>query len=378
MGAPLWRRSAWAILVAAGVWMPTAAALAHPLSTTRVAIDAAADRFEVTIRMDADALIARLEAESEAPTSAPAAAASLEKAARIWALQSLLEHALALDADGRRVPLTLREVSLDEVGDAVVSVVGGRPPDVRVATWRMTLASAAYPLTVRAGSRETLQMVEGRGAAGPFALGASRAERPFLRSVVLGFTHILPRGLDHILFVAGLALLAARKDGRAHRLAGPPHAGARTGPWGRLVLLVSSFTVAHSLTLGLGLYGIVAPPAHVVEPLIALSVAYVGIENLTVSTQSRARVAVVFAFGLLHGLGFAGVLAGAAASPTAWLPTLIGFNAGVELGQLAVLLATCALVRAAAAFGEQSAASVTRTASAAVALTGIIWTIDRI
>jgi hydrogenase/urease accessory protein HupE len=95
-------------------------------------------------------------------------------------------------------------------------------------------------------------------------------------------------GLDHILFVVGLFLLAARL---------------------RPVLVqVTTFTVAHSITLGLALYGVVALPAAVVEPLIALSIVYVAVENLRTRQLTPARVALVFVFGLLHGLGFAGEL----------------------------------------------------------------------
>ena len=99
----------------------------------------------------------------------------------------------------------------------------------------------------------------------------------------LGFTHILPKGLDHILFVVGIFLLGSR--------------------WRSVLMQVSTFTIAHSITLGLTMYGIVSLPARVVEPMIALSIAYVAIENLVTAELKPWRLALVFAFGLLHGMG---------------------------------------------------------------------------
>src|SRR4029079_10648430 len=96
---------------------------------------------------------------------------------------------------------------------------------------------------------------------------------------------------------------------------------------------------------GLSMYGIVSLPAAIVEPAIALSIAYVAVENLTTSRLQTRRVALVFAFGLLHGLGFAGALSALALPRSQFLVALVGFNAGVEAGQLAVValaLAACA------------------------------------
>ena len=137
------------------------------------------------------------------------------------------------------------------------------------------------------------------------------------RYLVLGFEHILPLGLDHILFVLGLFLLSARVR--------------------PLLWQVTAFTAAHTLTLALASLRIVSLPSSVVEPLIALSIVYVGVENVVVRDLTPWRPAVVFAFGLLHGLGFAGVLEELGLPEGQLLPSLVGFNVGVELGQLAVL-----------------------------------------
>lgn len=132
-----------------------------------------------------------------------------------------------------------------------------------------------------------------------------------------GFRHILPLGVDHILFVLGLYF-----------------AGARLRDLG---LQLSAFTLAHTCTLAAATLGWVAVPNRIVEPLIAASIIWIAWENFRAIESSRGRVALVFAFGLFHGLGFAGALS-ELALPAGQLPwALVGFNVGVELGQLAVL-----------------------------------------
>lgn len=133
----------------------------------------------------------------------------------------------------------------------------------------------------------------------------------------LGFTHILPHGYDHMLFVVGLFLFAPR--------------------WRPLLLQVTAFTLAHTLTLAFAVLGFVSVSPRIVEPLIALSIVWVGGENLWRRELGKARLAVVFGFGLLHGLGFAGALTELAVDRATLVPALLCFNLGVEVGQVAVL-----------------------------------------
>jgi hypothetical protein len=144
------------------------------------------------------------------------------------------------------------------------------------------------------------------------------------RFVRLGFEHIVPKGADHILFVLGLFFLSPKLR--------------------PLLWQVTAFTVAHSITLALSLYGVVRLPEAVVEPLIAASIAFVAIENLFTTELKPWRPAVVFAFGLVHGLGFAGILTSVGLTRGQFFPVLFAFNAGVELGQLAVIAAAFLLV----------------------------------
>ena len=138
-----------------------------------------------------------------------------------------------------------------------------------------------------------------------------------LQYVNLGITHIIPKGLDHILFILGLFLLAIR--------------------WKPLLLQVTFFTVAHSVTLALAVIGSISFSAKVVEPLIAVSIAYVGIENIWMARLSRFRLGVVFLFGLLHGMGFARVLLNLGLPKGEFLTAIVFFNVGVEVGQICVL-----------------------------------------
>ena len=138
-----------------------------------------------------------------------------------------------------------------------------------------------------------------------------------LRYVQMGYMHILPEGLDHILFVLGLFLLSTRLK--------------------PLLWQITAFTVAHSLTLALSLYGLVRLPPTIIEPVIAASIAFVAIENLFTTELKPWRPFVVFGFGLVHGMGFAGALKDLGLQRHDFLTALIGFNAGVELGQLSVV-----------------------------------------
>lgn len=146
------------------------------------------------------------------------------------------------------------------------------------------------------------------------------------RYLLLGFHHILPLGWDHVLFVVALTL------GRSRQLR-------------RLLLELTCFTLAHTLTLGLSAWGVSMIPTFVVEPLIALSIACMGAFNLVLGARPSPRLALIFAFGLVHGQGFAGALLDAFVATDARLAALAGFNVGVELGQAAVVLVLWAVLR---------------------------------
>ena len=142
--------------------------------------------------------------------------------------------------------------------------------------------------------------------------------------IKLGFEHILPLGLDHILFILSIFFLQPKLK--------------------PVALQATVFTLAHSITLGLAMYGFISPPSAVIEPIISLSIVFVALENLIVRKVNPVRLAVVFIFGLIHGLGFAGVLGDLGLPKESFFTSLISFNVGVELGQVSVILIAYLLV----------------------------------
>lgn len=175
--------------------------------------------------------------------------------------------------------------------------------------------------------------------------------------MAIGFRHIVPLGLDHILFVLALFL-----GGREMKT---------------LLIQTGLFTLAHSVTLALSTFGFLSLSPRIVEPLIALSIGIVGLENVLGSSGvSRSRAVAVVLFGLLHGLGFAGVLAETPLGQGQKLAALLLFNVGVELGQIFVLLASLLLslpFKDAAHYRRR----VQKPLSLVLVVTGLVWAVLR-
>jgi hypothetical protein len=199
-------------------------------------------------------------------------------------------------------------------------------------------------------------------------LDESGEERGFLSTAALyvkiGMGHIIPDGADHILFVLAIFLASVRIKA--------------------LILQISAFTVAHTATLGLAASGVITPSPSVVEPLIAFTIAFVAIENLIFKDMTNWRPIVVFGFGLIHGLGFAGFFGELGLPPGQFWSALIGFNVGVEIGQLSVIL-TAALLGVTLRRllhdpegTQRYRAYVVRPASLLISLTGLWWGITRL
>lgn len=176
--------------------------------------------------------------------------------------------------------------------------------------------------------------------------------------LVLGYKHILPLGLDHILFVLSLFLLNPKLK--------------------PVVMQATAFTVAHTVTLGLAMYHIINPPAIIVEPLIALSIMYVALENIFSPRLKKSRIGIVFLFGLVHGVGFANALGELGLPQNAYFSSLIMFNVGVELGQLTVILAAFFLIGK--WFGQKPyyRKRIVIPLSVAISVIAAYWTIQRI
>ena len=181
-------------------------------------------------------------------------------------------------------------------------------------------------------------------------------ESSLLSWIVAGFEHILPKGVDHILFILGLFLLQPK-----------------TKP---LLWQTSAFTIAHSITLALVVLGLLTVPAKFVESMIALSIAYVGIENLWVKELKPWRVALVFGLGLLHGMGFASVMQELELPEGEVLKPLVGFNLGVEAGQVTVL--ALAFLVCFAFLKKEGFQIFRKVASGLIAVVGLYWTVERL
>ena len=133
----------------------------------------------------------------------------------------------------------------------------------------------------------------------------------------LGFEHIIPLGLDHIIFIIALFII-----------------NPQIKP---ILIQATAFTIAHTITLGLSMFQIIKAPTQIVEVIIAISILYVAVENIFLDKVKTSRIAVVFLFGLIHGLGFAAVLSEIGLPQNKFIPSLLMFNVGVELGQIAVI-----------------------------------------
>jgi hypothetical protein len=231
------------------------------------------------------------------------------------------------------------------------SAASRSPPNAPPSTPPSAFPSDTRPAATPESAGETSTL--------PVHVASFRAALGFIR---LGFTHIIPEGLDHILFVLGLFFLSPRP---------------RT-----LLLQITCFTIAHSVTLALSARGVISLPSSIVEPAIAASIAFVAIENLWTQRVHAWRPLVVFGFGLIHGLGFASAFAEALGTssgspPRVPLVPVLLFNVGVECGQLAVValaMLTVGWFRKRPWYRRRIAIP----ASLAIAAIGLYWTITRL
>lgn len=232
-------------------------------------------------------------------------------------------------------PLRIETIAVPPVGDLDLPrltelVLAGRlPAGTQSVVWSYAPSFGDSVIRLKksgAGELFHSAYVTG-GTSDPIALDGAIEQgwlEVFTNYAELGFIHIVPKGADHIFFVVGLFLLSTRLSA--------------------LLWQVTAFTLAHTVTLFLGVTGLVTISPQIVEPLIAASIVFIAVENLFTTRLHAWRPVVVFCFGLLHGLGFAGVLREIGLSANHFLTGLIAFNIGVELGQLAVIAACFALV----------------------------------
>ena len=332
-----------------------------------------------TVRLDVDANLEAWIAEispahedtDEAPTSERYdTLRALEPEglqAELDAFAPRIEEGFRVEADGASVPLALTGAAIDPPGDGAlarisrITLEGPLPDGAR--TVRLTVTPDFGEVILR-GTGENIRYAEflTPGATSQEIAVTGATERGaldvFRQYLGVGFTHILPLGLDHILFVIGLFLL-----------------NPRVRP---LLWQVSAFTLAHTVTLALGALAIVRVPGAIVEPLIALSIVYVCVENIVSSRLHAWRPAIIFAFGLLHGLGFASVFEEYGIPEGQFVPALVAFNIGVEIGQLTVIAACFLAVGLWFRERRWYRAAVTVPASVLIAMIGLYWSVTRV
>ena len=321
-------------------------------------------RYQLDIVVDPDALLTKLMArDGRVPVNN---VDRVERDRRIHEFGSRFVDSVHVAFDGSRVRPRFEFLPASALSDfaaspSIVRLTGAVPEGAATVRFAYGLAMGAYALNLRIGEspQQTFwidgpQLSETMSLVPPPPPTRTAVAWQYLR---FGYTHILPNGLDHILFVVGLFLLSLR--------------------WRPLLLQISAFTVAHSITLGLTMFGIVSLPARLVEPMIAVSIVYVAVENLLTTELKPWRVALVFSFGLLHGMGFAGVLRDAGLPRGQFLTALLAFNGGVEAGQLTVV----ALAFAAVAYWRRNRPVyrrlIVRPVSAAITIVALFWTLQR-
>ena len=325
------------LVATTAVGLPQVAA-AHPLAFTETTVVLRADgtfRADLIVDLDALSLGAPQDADDAELVAALTGLTPEELAERLDGLRRLFQRRVRFRFDGTPAPFEVTfpdhgtpaatESVIPTVLGLTARLIGVVPPEATELEFFASRAFSDVNLTIRDETRDltTQALVEGGARSDPFTLAGPIEPRDAWSTSItylrLGFLHIVPRGPDHVLFVLGLFLL-----------------GARLRP---LVWQVSAFTVAHAITLSLAVFDVVELAPAVVEPLIALSLVYVAVENLLTRRLTLWRPTVVFGFGLLHGLGFAGVLQELGLPEQERVLGLVTFNTGIELGQLTVIAA---------------------------------------
>lgn len=354
------------------------AANAHTLSPTVVTITFNQDAtFDIEITINAEALLAEIGPQHSDTNDSPNAPTydrlrQLEPEEFRSEFERFVPDMLErLDArvDNVRIPLAFKLIEIPAVGDvglerySFIDLSGEIPAGAGQFVWRYPEEYGSNVLRLRMAEADEMRTawLQPGEISEPFALTGELAPRSRREVAVdytlLGFTHILPLGLDHILFVLGIFLLSLQ-----------------LAP---ILWQVTAFTVAHTITLGMTIYGLISLPSTIVEPLIAASIVYVGVENIVIGQLKPWRVAIVFCFGLLHGMGFAGVLRNIGLPRSEFLTALLTFNIGVEMGQLAVIvmaLVTVGWFRNRSWYRQRIVIPL----SALISVIGAYWTVERL
>ena len=313
-------------------------ALAHEIRPTIVNITLEEQQhYRIDIQLNLEALIAQIspqhqdtdEAENAGNYNALRLLSSNDLKQKFQQFENTLLQGISLTANDKEQTLKVIKLNIPDIGDTDLArdsniiLTGQLPQNTQQIQWRWSEKFGANVVRISSANNPdlyTAYLQKGNSSDTVLIDNNTTAQSNieiFTNYVTIGFQHILPKGLDHILFVIGLFLLSIKMR--------------------PLLLQITSFTLAHSITLALGMMGVIQIPSSIVEPLIAASIVYVCIENIYSDKLNIWRPFIVFCFGLLHGLGFSSVLAEIGLSSQHFVTGLIAFNVGVELGQLTII-----------------------------------------
>ena len=283
---------------------------------------------------------------------------------RVSRLGALLNERLALSVDGR--PVVLRDWSVPELLAERQAVRVRAQGELDQAPGRLELSAELFPydpnhqtfLNFYESDLTAQAILGGDDTSYEYFVGSRQGRWAVVQKFVPAGVHHILIGPDHLMFLIGLLLLG--------------------GSAKQLLAVVTAFTLAHSITLSLAVLNVVTPPGRLVEPIIALSIVYVGVDNLMSRGGKDVRVWIAMIFGLIHGFGFASVLRemGLPSGALGW--SLFSFNLGVEFGQLAVVLAVAVMLSAIRARSAVVGERVVVAGSIAVIAAGAFWFVERV
>ena len=284
--------------------------------------------------------------------------------------QSLMnfKENIFLNQNKNQIPFQIKDIVIDDVGNLDLSretIIHVSGSNINKNDLQLGWSKEYGPLILRVLNPENeivyTEYLKINSISKKFSITKNKDQNLFseiFNYLAIGFLHIVPKGLDHILFVVGLFLFSPT--------------------FKPLLIQVSAFTVAHTITIFLGVLNIVTVSPQIVEPIIALSISYVAIENIFLKKISLWRPMIVFGFGLLHGLGFAGVISEIGLSQNHFVTSLISFNVGVEIGQLFVITACYFGVAYWIKEKNWYKKFFTNPLSIMIALIGLYWFIERV
>ncbi len=372
MRTPALLSSLGAVLI---TFVSFSAVQAHEVVPAIADLEQDGQRVSLRIRLPLEGIVAGIDLANTVDTNEAPEAASYdalralspaEFAARAREFWPRMAGGIDLRAGETRLELSLEGIEVIAAEDpalardSILTLSAALPAGASSVTFAWAPEFGAIVLRQQGVEAPYTGFLQGGEQSAPIALGGGGAEsgwQAFVSYVPVGFRHILPLGIDHILFVLGLFFLSTHLR--------------------PLIWQVSAFTLAHTISLALAASGRVDVPASIVEPLIAASITFVAVENILSRGLNPWRPFVVFGFGLLHGLGFASVLEQFGLPQGAFVPALIGFNVGVELGQLTVIAG--AFFAVGYWFGKKPwyRQVISVPVSLAIAIIGAWWVVER-